>query len=506
MSLLGIDVGTTMCKAAAFTSQGRCIAMARREYHTLHPQPGWAELDAPQVWELIAQVIAEVAFAAKAAKDPVTALCAGSLGEAFVPVTRQREIAGSSIICSADVRGSEYVAQLSRKISQEDFYRINPNLFGPQYSWPKIAWLKDHRPQVFQKADLFLLWGDFVGFMLGADPFASNSLANRTLLFDWQKNDWSDHLLQLAGLDRQRLGKVVPGGTVVGTVSPVIADKLGLTPDVKIVAGAHDQCCNSLGSGCISHGTAVCGIGTFECITPAFAKPADPLRMLSEQLNIEHHLLPNLYVAFLFNQAGSLVKWFRDTFAVDAADSGDALYNRLTSEMPADPTGLIVLPHFESPVWPKYLADTSGVIIGLHTHTKRGEILKAIMESTTFYFVKGIAALKQQGIDLSQFIAAGGGAKSDAWLQMKADILGIPIVRPQVSEGGLVGAAMMAGLSTGVWPSSASAAAVCVKEDRRFEPHPARHQRYQDKLALYHRLEPAVAPLLSDLYHFKPAQ
>ncbi|MHB9130223.1 MAG: FGGY-family carbohydrate kinase [Armatimonadota bacterium] len=494
MSLLGVDVGTSMCKAAVFTNDGRCLALAAREYRPYNSQPHHAELDSRAVWQQVQEVIAEVA--AYTAQDPITALCVSSLGEAAVPVSRTREILDASILC-ADPRGEEYVQTLVADIGQEAFYQINPNILGPQYTLPKLLWLRDNMPELYERADYFLLWGDCIGFLLGGDPVANNSLANRTLLFDLARNDWSDHLLEWGGVDRQKLGRVVPGGTVVGTVSEEMAARLGLPAGVRIVAGGHDQCCNALGCGAITAGKAVCGIGTYECITPTFGPVNQPLAMLAEGLNIEHHLLPDLYVSFLYNQSGSLVKWFRDTFAAAEVARGDAdLYARLNAEMPTDPTTLLVLPHFDPPQWPRYLPDTAGVILGLHTRTTRGDILKAIMEGATFYFVDAIHGLRRMGIDLTECIASGGGARSDAWLQIKADIFGLPFVRTRITEGGLAGAAMLAGLATAIYTSPAEAVSAFVQKERTFDPDPQRHTRYQEKHAQYRQLYPALADLL----------
>lgn len=494
MSLLGLDLGTSGCKAAVFTEGGRCLALAMREYPTRQQQPGQAELDSQTVWRCTQEIIAEVAAGAR--QDPITALCVSSFGEAMVPVSANREILGDTILC-ADARGTEYVQALEGEMGQEAFYQINPNLLGPQYSLPKLLWLRDHQPELFTRTAYFLLWGDCVGYLLGGEPVTNNSLANRTLLFDLARNDWSESLLAWSGLDRHILGPVVNGGTVVGTVSDAMAARLGLPKGVRIVAGGHDQCCNALGCGAITAGTAVCGMGTYECITPTFGPVQQPLAMLAEGLNIEHHVLPDLYVSFLYNQAGSLVKWFRDTFAAAEVARGDAnLYAALNREMPDEPTGLLVLPHFDPPQWPRYLPNTAGAIIGLHTHTTRGEILKAIMECTTLYFVDGLHGLRRMGIDLNRCIAAGGGARSDAWLQIKADIFGIPVVRTRITEGGLAGAAMLAGLATGVYTAPGEAVQTFVHEERVFEPAPSRHAIYQQKHARYRQLYPALAPVL----------
>ncbi len=488
MSLLGIDVGTTGCKSAAFSADGRCLAMAYREYSILRPQPEWAELDAGEVVEKIWQTISEVAGGT--AGDPITALCVSSLGEAVTPVSADRKILGSSILCM-DPRGGEYVKPILDSMGQEAFYEINPNILGPNYSMPKLCWQRDNQPELYEKADKFLHWSDLVGFLLGGEAVASFSLANRTLLFDIRKEDWSDTLLNLTGLAREKLGRCVQAGTIIGEVNGEMAERLGLPAGVKIVVGGHDQCCNSLGAGIHQAGQAVDGIGTFECITPTYDHIPAPRAMLADGLNVEHHLIPGLYVSFIYNQAGSLVQWFRNTFAsadMNLLADGLDIYDVLTSEMPAEPTSLLVLPYFEMTGPPKFISDASGVILGLKTGTKRGEILKSIMECVTLYFAQSLEALRNRGIETSEFIATGGGARSDAWLQIKADILGVPYSRLTNTEGGLVGTAMLAGLSTGVYAAPSEASGQFISKGKTFEPDSRRHAMYVEKRVRYEEL------------------
>lgn len=497
MSLLGIDLGTTGCKAGVFGLDGACIARAYREYDMLHPQLGWSELDSGDVWAKTKEVIAEVAVQSVA--DPITALSVSAFGEAFVPVSKDRQLLDNSILC-VDNRGWEHIDRLLETFGQEVFYNINPNLLGPNYSMPKLLWLRDHRPEIYDSADYFLLWSDLVAFMLGCDPVTNNSHANRTLLFDLDRNDWSGELLEWSGIPREKLGSVVSGGTVIGTVSDSMAAGLGLPHAVKVVAGGHDQCCNAFGCGAISAGKAVYGLGSFDCITPVFQKPADSLSMLRAGLNIEHHVLSDLYVAFVFNQAGLLVKWFRATFAADVVPPpGSNLYSMLEDEMPGDPTRLLVLPHFSPPVSPYCISDTSGVIAGLKTSTRRGEILKAIMECAALYFMESIEILQKTGMPVGAFIASGGGAKSDAGLQIRADVFGIPFIRPRITEAGLLGSAMLAGLATGIFKTSTEAAELFVQVDQLFEPEAKHHAVYREKHALYQQLYPSLKSLLTNL-------
>jgi xylulokinase len=514
VSLLGIDVGTTGCKAAAFSLDGRELAGAYREHPALRGAPGQAELDSRAVWENVKAAVAEVA--ARTAADPVTALSISSMGEAVVPVSRDRRILGNSIL-SSDPRGAEYARELAAAIGQEEFYRINPNLIGPQYALPKLRWLREHEPEMYRRADKFLFWADLVAFLLGGEPLANFTHANRSLLFDLRAEGWSERLVALGGVEPDKLPRAVPSGTVAGEVPARVAAELGLLAGAKIVLGGHDQCCNSLGAGAAAPGRTVCGIGTYECYTPAFERIPEPGAMLRLGLNVEHHVVPGLYVCFLYNPSGALVRWFRDTFAAGEMEKGSgpfcrngpagccaqkgpdpfSIYDRLSAEMPAEPTELLTLPSFDVTGPPDYLADARGLIAGLRTSTTRGEILKSIMESTTFHFVAGIEGLRALGLGTSEMVATGGGARSDRWLQIKADIFGLPFVRPRTTECSVLGAAMLAGLATGCFRDPAEAAGRFVAVERRFEPDPRRHEIYRGRLGQFRRLQEATREFTS---------
>jgi xylulokinase len=396
MSLLGIDIGTTGCKAASFSGDGDLIAIAYREYARMSLPDGYAELNSKLVLNDIWDCISEVA--AQTQTDPIEALSVSSFGEAMVPVTAEREIIGNCIL-SSDIRGQQYISNLLEEINQEEFYKINTNIIGVNYSLPKILWVKENQPEIYRSAYKFLLWADLVIYMLGGDPVANYSLANRTMFFDIHNQSWSKKILSLTNIDLEKFPVLVPSGTLAGVIDRNIAEKLNLPKITKLIVGGHDQCCNALGSGVYEEGKTVCGMGTFECFTPVYeCIPRSTNAFLKYGLNIENHVVPDRYVSFLYNQSGSLVKWYRDTFAT--ADKrllrkGEDIYMLLISEIPMEPTNLFVLPHFEITGPPKFIADHCGVIFGLKTNTKRGEILKSIMECTTLYFVESLNKLKK---------------------------------------------------------------------------------------------------------------
>jgi len=501
MSLLGVDVGTTGCKAAAFSEkEGRLLASAYEEYDVKRPRPGRAELDAVEVWSKVKRVI--VAVAASTAADPIRALAVSSLGEAAVPVTADRQVLGPSIL-HFDTRGEEYLKGLGSVLEEERLYRINGNTLGNHYGLTKLQWVQEHQPELYERAHKFLLWGSFISFMLGAEPVADYSLANRTLLFDMDQRAWSEEILEHARLDQVKLPQTAPSGTAIGTVAAHVAGELGLSGSVSIITGAHDQCANAVGCGVIEEGRAVYGMGTFTCITPVFRERREPPLMIERGLNTEHHAAPGRHVSFIYNQGGSLVKWFRDTFAAaerqQAEESGGDVYADLFSEIPEGPSGILVLPHLAATGPPSFISDSCGVIAGLRLETSRGEILKGIVEGSTFYLKECVESLAPTGIEIADFRAVGGGSKSDAWVQTCADIFGRPFVRPAITEAGTLGAAIIAGVGSGVFSSFEAGVASLVHLERTFEPDPRQNAGYERSFEKYTQLWPLMGAYLRDL-------
>ena len=164
--------------------------------------------------------------------------------------------------------------------------------------------------------------------------------------------------------------------------------------------------------------------------------------------------------------------------------------------MPAEPTRLLVLPHFEPTGAPGFIEDSAGVILGLRTSTQRGEILKAIMESETFYFLESFETLEKLGVDTSRCIASGGGAKSPAWLQIKADIMGVPFEQSSDPEAGVLGAALIAGKAIGAFPTYEDACARFIRPGRVFEPDTNRHGLYREQFERYRQIYPRLKDLL----------
>jgi xylulokinase len=417
----------------------------------------------------------------------------------MVPVTQNRRALGPAIL-NFDQRGEEFIPRLRNILDDENLYHINGNTFGNHYSLTKLLWLMKYQPDLYEHADQFLHWSGFVSFMLGGEPVVDYSLANRTLLFDLDKKEWSSNLFHNFGLARDKLPRLVPSGTVIGDVPEFIANEIGLPPHTAIVAGGHDQCVNALGCGVISEGQAMYGMGTYICITPVYEQRKNPRKMIERGLNTEHHVAPGLFVSFIYNPGGALVKWYRDTFAAvekkQAEEIRRDIYSDLLSEIPDMPSSVLVLPHFAPTGPPEFINNSSGVMVGLNLETKRGDILKAILEGTTYYLKECVDSLPDTGITVKNYRAVGGGSKSDAWIQVCADIMQCPITRPVVTEAGSMGAAILAGFGKGIFSTIKQGVEVMVKLDRTFEPNPKLVDQYTQRYQQYRRIWPLMEGFL----------
>lgn len=494
MLFLGIDLGTTVCKAVLFDEKGSLVSSSYREYSIICNLPGYAELDSISIWNSVKEMIIECY---SGINESIAAISVSSLGEALVPVSQERKVLGNSIL-NYDSRGNEFIPFLSNLISDEDLYKVNGNPIGSSYALTKLLWYKNIEPELYERTYKFLLWGSYILYMMGADAYVDYSLANRTLLFDIEKKQWNCGLIDKLELDKDKLPRLAKAGTVCGKMSTVISSLLGLSRQPLLVLGTHDQCANALGCGVITQGTAMYGMGTYHCIVSVFNDRKNSSEMLLKGLNTEHHAVPDKWVSFIYNQGGILLKWFRDTFASEAKANGKtSIYTDLLSEMPNGPSSLTVLPHFIATGTPNFLDKTTAMISGLTIDTKRGDILKAILEGIAFYLKVNLDNLPQ-GMEIKEFHVAGGGSKSDIWMQITADILERPCIRSEVAEAGSLGVAILAAYGSGVYNTFQDAVNNMVSTGRVFRPDNKRSHSYNQNYKRYKEIFPKFGNFLSE--------
>lgn len=505
MSLLGIDVGTAGCTLLAVSREGRLLAHAAREYRTISSGPDTCELDVREMWAALSDALRQVIAATSA--DPIHALAVSSAGEAITPLSASARILDVCIL-GQDARGAEYIAQVEQALGRERFFDITGRVPGASHSLSKLCWLKEHSPRLFEQTWRFVLLGGLVSHLLGGSGTCDYSLAAGTMLFDTRQERWSREVLSAYDLPASKLPELAPSGASLGVVAPHIARELGLGPNVRIILGGHNVACSALGAGVASSGIGAYMIGNAITLAPAFNAIILSSLMLQHGLSMAHHVVPELFLSSIYNQSGgSVLRWFSDRLAPlerrEALARNASVYAALLAEMPDEPTDLMVLPHFAA-VGPPVSDDrSSGVVAGLRLETTRGEIIKALLEGVTYYFAHGHQVLKQIGIPVQRYRATGGGSRSAAWLQLTADILGVPVERTRLVKPAPLGAAMLAGVGCGDYASVAEAVQVQVQVADRYEPNPRRHALYQESVARYRELYPLLGDYLHRLHRLR---
>ena len=497
MSLLGIDVGTTGCKVIAFREDGTVLAQAYGEYPLTHPQPGWSELDANVVWENIATGIQQVATQTKS--DPIEAISVASQGEAVTPVSADGQILANAIT-TFDARTAGICDELRQQVTPLEVMQITGMPISDIHTLAKLIWIQRNQPDVYRQVWKFLGFEDFVYFKLGVSPVVDYSLAARTMAFDIINKSWSKKMLGLADVDAALFPDAAPSGTPIGEVSSQVAGELGLPRGVVCVTGGHDQPCGALGAGIIRSGEVMDATGTVECIAPAFTEPVINQEMIDGNFACYPHVVDGLYVTLGFVSSGGVVlRWYRDTFAqteIDqAAAEGRDVYDLLMEELPDSPGTAMVLPHFTGSGTPSLDLESKGAIVGLTLSTTKGELIKAILEGISYEIKQNLTMLQDAGVVINEVRAIGGGAKSEKWLQLKADMFGKKVIALDISEGVCLGTAILSGTAIGKYDSIETAVEQLVTPRDVYYPREEFAQRYDEKLKAYEQIYPALRSL-----------
>jgi xylulokinase len=443
---LGIDIGTSGCKAAVFNDSGLQVAHAHRDYSIVSPHKGWAELNPEEVIECCFQVIRESASGLHDGK--VCAMGISSQGEAFTIINKEGQSVCNAFV-SSDTRADNYVSSWSEEFGSEKLYHITGHTPHPMFSLFKLLWVRDNMPNVWSNAYKILCFEDLLQFRLGIkNPAMGWPLAGRTMLFDVTNHYWSKEILNKAGLKVEQLSRPLQSGSVAGYVDKDIAKSLFLSESILVVTGGHDQPCSALGAGAIDPGMSVYATGTVECITPAFSQPIFSESLRKNNFCTYDHAFPGMYSSVAFSlTGGNLIRWFLDTFGekelADAKRLSRDPYEILLEQIPHQPSNLLVLPYFTPSGTPYFDTSVRGAIIGMDLSTKREEILKALLEGVAFEIKLNLEILENSGYKINELRAIGGGAKSNILTQLKANVINKPITTLNITEAGCMGVAML---------------------------------------------------------------
>ena len=494
MSLLGVDIGTSRCKAVAFDTAGHQLAEAVREYTPTYPAPARVEMDPEEFWRAAASVIADAA--SQVGDDRVSALCISSHGETFLPLGRGGDPIGPAIL-NVDTRAAGQARELERALGRGEVFRITGAVIHPAYPVLKLRWLREREPALFAAASRFVSVTDYVLLRLGLPPYVDHSLASRFLAFDVTARRWSEEILAWAGVSPERLPTPVPAGATAGRLSRIAAADLNLEPGTLVVVGGHDQPCGAVGMGAVRPGLVSDSMGTYECVVHVDAQPRLDDRALAANLNSYCHVVPDQYITIVYFPSGIMVKWFCDAFCAEPA-AGPDRYAELESGAPEGPTGLCITPHLIGSATPHFDSRATGAIVGLVPTTGRHHVYKGILEGLACELAIVSDLLAEVVGPFTTIRATGGGTRSRLGLRLRTALTSRRFQVLECSEAVCLGAALLAGVSAGVYRDLAEAVAQAVRVVETVEPERALGEAYARQLRQYRLLYPALAPLRED--------
>lgn len=494
MKIAGLDIGTTGCKLTVFDENGKYLEKAYQDYPVKRTD-GEHEIDAQAIMDSVWSVMGRMAE-----KYPdIAGIGITSFGETFVAADAEGAPLYPAMLYT-DPRGKEECRELSDALGAERILNITGVSPHEMYSVSKMMWLKRHHPKLYAQAKHLFLIEDYVVFHLTGRAQIDYSLAARTQAFDITRLAWSDEILAAAQIGRELLSEPVPTGTAAGKLSARAAEKTGLSPDTLIVSISHDQVAAAVGAGVFSSELAVDGAGTVECITPVYDSLPDLETMSRGGFAVVPYVVPGKYVCYAFSYTGgALIQWCVDTLAKKekelAAQEGVSV-NAYLEARSVSPTGLLVLPHFAGAATPYMDGGSKGAILGLDTSVTAAELYRACMEGVVYEMLVNMEYLRPSGVRFNMLHATGGGARSEVWMQMKADMLNLPITALATSDAGTVGSAMLTGIAVGRFKNLADAASYMVEKKRVYTPRQEMHEAYRKLYERYRKVYEAVRPLM----------
>lgn len=494
--IMGLDVGTTGCKAVVFDTYGNVKGYGFREYPIICEEPFQAEQDAMLVYNRLIEVMREAI--AKSGAEYIEAISASVQGDATMPVDREYNPLHNMLL-GMDYRTTSQCDFLEEHIGNKQAFIKTGMPIHPINTLAKILWFKDNTPEIFNNTYKFVTYSDFVAARLGGEPVIDLTMASRSMAMDINTNEWSKEILGICGIDPDTLSEIRESGKPCGRLRESLRQELGLKNNPLLITGGHDQPCGAIGAGVIREGMAVDSSGTAEVFSTVFTEPKLNDEMYQSFYPCYLHAAPGLYFTFALNHIGGiLLRWFRDTIAYkevcEAEKQGADFYEYIQRNMKNEPSGILVLPHFNGSGTPVCDVNSKGAITGLTLSTKREDIFKGMLDSLTYELKINIETMKNAGLSIDEIRAVGGGAKSPLWMQAKADILGVPVTTLECKESGCLGAAILAAVGSGIYNNVSEAVKHMVKAGKTYYPG-ADKGLYAEKFEAYRKLYPALKNL-----------
>lgn len=494
-TILTLDVGTTSVKACLFDETFRLLGSSAEEYGLITPGKGIVELDPEAYWQACRHCVAELGRSQTAAPglQEVCSVGVTTQGETMIPVDRTGRPQGRAIVW-LDARAVEEAEQISAGFGPDEVYRAT-GLAGIAAASPaaKALWIKRNKPEIYDNTHKFLLLLDYLLLRLTGRFVTDRCILSSTGYFDINEGCYWQRMLTRLGIECDLFPEAIDAGTVAGIIRDEAAIELGINRGAAVVPCGMDQASSAVGAGNIVDGVITETTGTALVV----AQTSDsPDFSNTSRVNVMRHAISGKYLVLPYNPtAGIVLKWFKDEFCTEEArralEERRSVYDvlgELAASVPELSGGLIAFPHFEGMLSPVEDAAARGVFFGASLATGKGHFVRSIMEGVAYMLRESVELLESMGVVAKELRSLGGGARSELWSQIKADVCGKTVLTMEAEESASLGAAIQAAVASGLFSGCNQACSVCIRIGREYAPNGLAKATYEKGYRRYKEL------------------
>lgn len=475
--LLGIDIGTSACKAALFSEDGKVIAQTSEAYPVYYPQPGWVEQDPREWWQAVCRAVRNLLEQSQIRPERIAGIGVDGQSWSAIPVDGEGNCLSNTPIWM-DTRAREICEEVQERGLEPLIFSVSGNGFSPSYTTPKMMWLKENRPEIYEKTACVLQSNSFIVLKL-TGVFSQDVSQGYGLHFFRQETRTCDSdLAAQLGLSASMVPEPVACHQIVGTVTWQAAKETGLISGIPVCAGGLDAACGSLGAGVLRPGQTQEQGGQAGGMSICEDVPKS-----HKSLILSPHVIPGQWLLQGGTVGGGgILRWMKRELAPDLD------FDEITSladTVPAGSGGVLFLPYMageRSPIWNP---DARGVFYGLGYEKGLAHMLRAGLESVAFSLEHNLRCAGEAGVAVNELFAMGGAANSRMWTQMKADVTGRTICVPASDTATTLGAVILAGVGVGLYPDFETAVKKTVRIQRVHQPDWERHRVYEKQMERY---------------------
>lgn len=477
-SILGLDIGTSSVKGLLTDPDSQQSCSRTIEYRLEKDTSGRVESDPAVYWQSVLDVLAGLRADEPELFSAVRAVGVTSQGETVIPVDADGTPLRNAVVW-LDSRAGQEAAEIASRFTLQTIYQTT----GQQEVVPSatacvIKWLTRHEPRITERVCKYLLVQDYIIFKLTSEFLTDRAMIPSTLLYDMTSGSWWSEMCEEVCVRPEQLPQ--PGSPSTAEVSADAASETGLGKGVVVSTTPIDQITGAVGAGNIAPAMLTETTGTALAVCATLDRPVHDPGM---RMGLFHHAAPGCYALLPWAPvSGMILRWFRDECCGDLSFND---MNRLAETVSPGSNGLLMLPHFEGSISPVSNPNARGILMGLTISHTKAHIIRAIMESIAFLLRHNVDTLQTLGAGAEQIISLGGAARSPVWSQIKADVLNKPVVIPFCEETTCLGAAMIAGVSAGIFPDLKTAVEEVVRIRKTIDPSPENSKKYASAYQWY---------------------